>query len=68
MAVPTSASPMAEPVFSSSMQYGGALDRDGGSLTTVADGHKIAQVHAINSFLLLGLSLSSIFCLLAILI
>ncbi|KAE9602017.1 putative DNA helicase chromatin remodeling SNF2 family [Lupinus albus] len=29
MAVPTSASPMAEPVFSSSMQYGGILERDG---------------------------------------
>ncbi|XP_019437490.1 PREDICTED: chromatin structure-remodeling complex protein SYD-like isoform X2 [Lupinus angustifolius] len=35
MAVPTSASPMAEPVFSSSMQYGGILERDGVSLATL---------------------------------
>ncbi|CAL0330680.1 unnamed protein product [Lupinus luteus] len=36
MAVPTSASPMAEPVFSSSMQYGGVLERDGVSLATLS--------------------------------
>lgn len=44
MAVPSSVSPMTESIFSSSMQYGGALERDGGSSTTLADGHKISQV------------------------
>ncbi|OIW18459.1 hypothetical protein TanjilG_13211 [Lupinus angustifolius] len=35
MAVPTSASPFAEPVFSSSMQHVGTLERDVGSLATL---------------------------------
>ncbi|KAK7363636.1 hypothetical protein VNO77_05786 [Canavalia gladiata] len=49
MAVPAGASSMAEPVFSSSMQYAGALERDGGSSTTLTDGHKIAQIGRQNS-------------------
>lgn len=48
MAVPANVSPMNEPVISSSMQYGGPLDRDGGSSTTLSDGHKISQVLAIH--------------------
>lgn len=44
MTVATSAYPMAEPVFSSPMQYGGQLEHDGGSAATLADGHKVAQV------------------------
>lgn len=47
MAVPAGASSMVE-AFSNSMQYGGAVERDGGSSTTLADGHKIAQVLAIH--------------------
>ncbi|KAF1867142.1 hypothetical protein Lal_00049570 [Lupinus albus] len=35
MAVPTSASPITEPVFASSMQYVGTLERDSGSLATL---------------------------------
>ncbi|KAJ1395171.1 SNF2-related, N-terminal domain [Sesbania bispinosa] len=49
MAVPASVSPMAEPGFSSSMQYGGSLERDGGSSGTIADGHKLAQIGRQNS-------------------
>ncbi|KAK7264579.1 hypothetical protein RJT34_32188 [Clitoria ternatea] len=49
MAVPAGASSMAEPVFSSSMQYGGAVERDGGSSTALVDGHKIAQMGRQNS-------------------
>lgn len=56
MAVPSNVSAMNEPVFSSSMQYGGPLDRDGGNSTTLADGHKISQVLVIHEYLLLGLS------------
>ncbi|RZC04584.1 chromatin structure-remodeling complex protein SYD-like isoform X1 [Glycine soja] len=48
MAVPAGASSMVE-AFSNSMQYGGAVERDGGSSTTLADGHKIAQVGRQNS-------------------
>ncbi|CAL5198820.1 unnamed protein product [Lathyrus oleraceus] len=49
MAVPANVSPMNEPVISSSMQYGGPLDRDGGSSTTLSDGHKISQTGRQNS-------------------
>ncbi|XP_004508316.1 uncharacterized protein [Cicer arietinum] len=49
MAVPSNVSAMNEPVFSSSMQYGGPLDRDGGNSTTLADGHKISQIGRQNS-------------------
>lgn len=37
----------AEPVFSGSIRYGGMLEHDGGSSTTLADGHKIAQVFVV---------------------
>ncbi|KAJ1431868.1 Chromatin structure-remodeling complex subunit snf21 [Sesbania bispinosa] len=40
---------MAEPGFSSSMQYGGSLRRDGDSSGTRADGHKLAQIGRQNS-------------------
>jgi len=43
MGFPASASSMAE-AFSNSMQYGGAVEHDGGSSTNLADGHKISQV------------------------
>ena len=36
--------PAGEPVISSSMQYGGALDHDEGGSATLADGHKTLQV------------------------
>ncbi|KAJ1403185.1 chromatin structure-remodeling complex protein SYD [Sesbania bispinosa] len=49
MAVPASVSSMAEPGFSSSMQYGGSLERDEGSSGTIADGHKLAQIGRHNS-------------------
>lgn len=47
MSLAAGASSMVE-AFSNSMQYGGAVERDGGSSTTLADGHKIAQVLAIH--------------------
>ncbi|KAJ1435909.1 putative chromatin structure-remodeling complex protein SYD [Sesbania bispinosa] len=47
--VPASVSPMVEPGFSSSMQYGGSLERDGESSGTIADGHKLAQIGRQNS-------------------
>ncbi|XP_027331720.1 chromatin structure-remodeling complex protein SYD [Abrus precatorius] len=49
MVVPAGASSISEPVFSSSMQYGGAFEREGGSSTTLTDGHKIAQIGRQNS-------------------
>ncbi|XP_027916125.1 chromatin structure-remodeling complex protein SYD [Vigna unguiculata] len=48
MGFPASASSMAE-AFSNSMQYGGAVEHDGGSSTNLADGHKISQVGRQNS-------------------
>lgn len=48
MAVPANVSAMNEPVISGSMQYGGPLDHDGGSSTTLSDGHKISQVLGIH--------------------
>ncbi|KAJ1414267.1 SNF2-related, N-terminal domain [Sesbania bispinosa] len=50
MVVATSAQLKAEPVFSSSMQYGGAVEHDSGSSTTLSDGHKIAQIGRQSSF------------------
>ncbi|XP_017423795.1 chromatin structure-remodeling complex protein SYD isoform X2 [Vigna angularis] len=48
MGFPAGASSMAE-AFSNSMQYGGAVERDGGSSTSLAEGHKISQVGRQNS-------------------
>jgi hypothetical protein len=45
LAGPANVSVKYKPVFSSSMQYGGSLDRDGVSSTTLADRHKISQVN-----------------------
>ncbi|KAK7387852.1 hypothetical protein VNO78_22648 [Psophocarpus tetragonolobus] len=47
MAIAGGTSSMAE-AFSNSMQYGGAVERDGGS-SAIADGHKIAQIGRQNS-------------------
>lgn len=47
MGVPAGGSSMAE-AFSNPMQYGGAVERDGGSSTTLADGHKLAQVLTVD--------------------
>ncbi|XP_024638089.1 chromatin structure-remodeling complex protein SYD isoform X1 [Medicago truncatula] len=49
MVVPANVSAMNEPVFSSSMQYGVPLNRDGGSSNTLADGHQISQIGRQNS-------------------
>ncbi|CAI8610581.1 unnamed protein product [Vicia faba] len=49
MSVPANVSAMNEPGISSSMQYGGPLDRDGGSSTTLSDGHKISQTGRQNN-------------------
>jgi len=46
MGIPAGASSMAE-AFSNSMQYGGAVERDGVNSTNLADGHKISQVLAV---------------------
>jgi len=43
MGIPPGASSMGE-AFSNSVQYGGAIERDGVSSTNLADGHKISQV------------------------
>lgn len=59
--VPANVSAMNEPVFSSSMQYGGPLNRDGGSSNTLADGHQISQVLVTHYYMLLDLSCSSTF-------
>ncbi|KAL9277872.1 hypothetical protein ACSQ67_024884 [Phaseolus vulgaris] len=48
MGIPAGASSMAE-AFSNSMQYGGAVERDGVNSTNLADGHKISQVGRQNS-------------------
>lgn len=48
MAVASGAYPLAEPTFSSSMQYGGALEHDGLGAATLADGHKLAQVFHVH--------------------
>ncbi|PNX91551.1 helicase swr1, partial [Trifolium pratense] len=45
LAGPANVSVKYKPVFSNSMQYGGSLDRDGVSSTTLADRHKISQVN-----------------------
>ncbi|KAJ1403187.1 chromatin structure-remodeling complex protein SYD [Sesbania bispinosa] len=49
MAIPASVSSMVEPGFSSSMQYGGSLERDEGSSGTIADVNKLAQIGRHNS-------------------
>ncbi|XP_054807322.1 chromatin structure-remodeling complex protein SYD isoform X1 [Prosopis cineraria] len=49
MAVATGAYPLAEPTFSSPMQYGGGLEHDGGSTAILADAHKAAQIGRQNS-------------------
>ncbi|RZB54805.1 Chromatin structure-remodeling complex protein SYD isoform D [Glycine soja] len=48
MSLAAGASSMVE-AFSNSMQYGGAVERDRGSSTTLSDGHKIVQVGRQNS-------------------
>ncbi|CAJ2634431.1 unnamed protein product [Trifolium pratense] len=49
LAGPANVSVKYKPVFSNSMQYGGSLDRDGVSSTTLADRHKISQIGRQNS-------------------
>ena len=44
MPIVSSAYPTGESVFSSSMQYSGTLEHDGGGSSTLTDGQRMAQV------------------------
>lgn len=59
MPVASSSYPVAEPGFSSPMQFSGALEHEGGSSNMLADANKVVQV-LLAFYSLLWLPLSSI--------